>query len=326
MSRVEFNLPPFYLQKILGRKDLPENCSDQVEQMYLNLFNTETAELDESRLMDVYSQEQARLANAYHEVNFRIKHYFLCSLRIMRGKVGKLVVALAIKYFHREVVIEVGEKFLELFIEPLNRVGVLYGERLLFDHIDMRIVKDTYDNRWMVLKQESYWNAAELSNERKGCSVVFSERLWNLFSTCLRLRVKPAFADVKHMCNALNAILGQLKVRARSLIKAKCSACQRPESGCRFSCMYTNGDTIRKIFAEITATERIAAPGSVLNDLWTKIDKMYPEIEQELREEMTSEETLIMKYHTAVPGFLRAYVAPLDDTLDPEVEELFNDM
>jgi hypothetical protein len=326
MDRVEFKLPAFHLKKELGRSSLPQERTDQVERMYLKLFNMETPMLEESTRMNEHACSKAQKAKAYHEATFNIKNNFKTSLRIMRGRVDRLVLALAINYSQREVVIEFGEKFIELFDVGLEKVSRLYGERILYENLDMRILKDTYGKHWLVMKEEEFWNAAEPTLHRTGSSIVFSEKLWNSLINCLQARVKPILGDMANICKVFNGILCDLKVKTRAVIKAKCSACQRPESGAQFTCARTPGHKIREIFSEIQSTKAIAGPGTLLNELWNKIDKMLPDIEKELKEEMLAEEHLVMKHHLDIPGFLCSYEALTDGKIPSEVEDLFNDM
>jgi hypothetical protein len=326
MEQVDFQLPAFFLKKELGRSTLPEVRTEQIEMLYVNLFNLASYDVEESKRMDASSNSMAQKSMAYHEASFEIKHNFKCALRIMHGRAGRLVVALALQYGQREVIIEYGERFIELFDEPLGRVLSLYGERIVCENVDMRITRDTYGHLWFVLKEEIYWNAAELTNHRSGRSIVFSERLWNLVVNCLQRRVKPVLPDMVNICRAFNGILGDLKLRARADIKAKCKACQRPDSGAQFMCRHTTGDKIKQIFKDIISSQVIAAPGTLLNSMWSKIEKMLPVVEKELRAEMHAEEHLLMKYHANIPNFLSEYVPPEDDKIPREIDELFDDM
>jgi hypothetical protein len=326
MEGVIFNLPASYLKKELGRSTLPDDFTEKTEQMFLYLFNYEISELDESTRMNAQACSKAQNTKAYQEASFTIKHTFNCALRIMRGRAGQLVLALAIQYAQREVVIEFGEKFIELFDADLEKVRRLYGDRIIIENIDMRFVKDTYDNSWLVIKEEEYWNLAEPTNQRTGNSIVLSGRLWSLLMNCLKTRVKPLLADMKNICSVFNGILSDLKVRARALIKAKCVGCQRPDNGGQFSCARTTGTKMKQILSEIKSVKIIEAPGSVFNEMWSKIDKMIPEIVSELRVEMQAEEDLLMKHHLAVPGFLREHVPPRDGKTPSDIESLLEDM
>jgi hypothetical protein len=326
MEGVIFNLPASYLRKTLGRSTLPEESTEKTEQMFLSLFNVDGSDLDESKRMDAQACSKAQNSKSYQEASFKIKHNFMCALRIKRGRAGQLVLALAIQYFQREVVIEFGKKFIDLFDADLEKVSRLYGDRIIMENIDMRLVKDTYDEFWFVIKEDNYWNLAEPTNQRTGNSIVFSGRLWRLLMNCLQTRVKPLLPDMTHLCSCFNGILRELKVRARAVIKAKCVACQRPDYGGQFSCARTTGTKINQILCEIKSDKIIATSGTIFNEMWAKVDKMIPDIVSELQEEMEVEEFLLMKYHASLPGYLRDYVIPDDGIMPSDVESLFEDM
>jgi hypothetical protein len=309
IEEVDFKLPRFFVEEKIGRRKLYKIYLESTVTMYENLFNTDSEILsDMGRNMDECSIERRTKLNAYLDREFVLGFEYSCSLRIMRGRKGNLVIALCIQFDKREIIIEEVELFAVVFGKDIDVLHTIYGEHMRFDNLEINIRRDTYKQKWLVIKELCNRQVECPNLTRTGLSIVFSGRMWKLLQSCLSTRVPKVLGDLKNICMTMNTFVEALKVKARSTIKKRCGLCQHPDEE---DCKYTTQEKINEICSDIVKGKKVKTSSSILKFLWTKMDKLFLEIGADLRAEMRAEEDTVLKFLKEQPDKLLDYEPPV---------------
>lgn len=304
-EKVIFNLPDEFYSRIYCDKK-PTVLLYQLRKAMEHFMNTSYPVLcPVSEQMDAFNICRKQRLNALDRITFDIDDHMRCGWMIVLGEDFNITSVFFLEYENRFVLIKSEFDFLNFFKSNIVDLDEMHDSVLLFDSGVVRIKKDEFGMRWLIITEMASWQGVNVHDAAAPSRIVMSEAQFYSLKEILNTKVSKARYEINYLRHTYNVALREFVMFARLSTRANCTGCMRSDAGTQFICGRGDSVCIEALLHSHLQRKIIAGRHKCLKFVYENIAYIFPTVARRLKEEMFNEENLLKYYSGGIPDYVK---------------------